>query len=45
VFGFVKQSRGATTINSRPGEGTVVTIYLPRATAFAMRSRESCDAE
>ena len=45
VFGFVKQSRGATTINSRPGEGTVVTVYLPRATAFAMQPQESCDAE
>ncbi|MBN9508511.1 MAG: hybrid sensor histidine kinase/response regulator [Alphaproteobacteria bacterium] len=44
VFGFVKQSRGATTITSRPGDGTVVTIYLPRAIALAMRAQESCDA-
>jgi signal transduction histidine kinase len=45
VFGFVKQSRGATTIASRPGEGTVVTIYLPRASSLAARTRQPCDAK
>ena len=31
VHGFVHQSGGALRIQSREGEGTVVTLYLPRA--------------
>ena len=31
VYGFVKQSQGAVAIESAPGEGTTVTLYLPRA--------------
>ena len=31
VYGFVKQSHGYIRIDSRPGEGAVVTILLPRA--------------
>jgi len=30
VYGFVKQSNGATTIDSAPGAGTTVTLYIPR---------------
>jgi PAS domain S-box-containing protein len=30
VYGFVKQSKGAVTLDSTPGVGTTVTLYLPR---------------
>jgi PAS domain S-box-containing protein len=30
VYGFVRQSRGAVTLDSAPGSGTTVTLYLPR---------------
>jgi PAS domain S-box-containing protein len=31
VYGFIKQSAGHVKIRSEPGEGTSVTLYLPRA--------------
>ena len=30
VYGFAKQSRGAVAIDSAPGEGTTILLYLPR---------------
>ncbi|MDR7270256.1 PAS domain S-box-containing protein [Pelomonas saccharophila] len=30
VYGFVKQSRGAVSIDSTPGFGTTISLYLPR---------------
>ncbi|EYD72692.1 hybrid sensor histidine kinase/response regulator [Limimaricola hongkongensis] len=36
VYGFVKQSGGHVTIESAPGQGTAVRIYLPRS----LRSEE-----
>jgi nitrogen-specific signal transduction histidine kinase/CheY-like chemotaxis protein len=36
VYGFAQQSGGMATIDSKLGEGTVVTLYLPRATRDAL---------
>jgi signal transduction histidine kinase/ActR/RegA family two-component response regulator len=33
VYGFAKQSGGAATLESTPGKGTSVTLFLPRAPA------------
>ena len=30
VYGFVKQSKGAIVIDSTPGAGTTITLYIPR---------------
>ena len=35
VYGFARQSGGGATIDSKLGEGTVVTLYLPRAASAA----------
>ena len=39
VYGFARQSGGAALIDSQPGQGTTVTILLPRATKAASRQR------
>jgi PAS domain S-box-containing protein len=31
VYGFVKQSGGHVTIDSKPGQGTTIRMYLPRS--------------
>jgi PAS domain S-box-containing protein len=36
VYGFARQSGGDVHISSRPGEGTTVTLYLPRSLAGAV---------
>ncbi len=33
IYGFARQSGGTATIDSAPGAGTTVSLYLPRATA------------
>jgi len=43
VYGFVRQSGGAMTIDSAPGKGTTIHLYLPRiaedASAAGVRGR------
>jgi CheY-like chemotaxis protein len=40
VLGFAKQSGGGVCVDSRPGRGTSVYIYLPRAQARAVEPGE-----
>jgi len=43
VYGFARQSRGAVTLDSTPGGGTTVTLYLPRPARE--RAAPALDAE
>lgn len=43
VFGFIHQSGGTVTVTSELGKGTCFTLYLPRSSAFHVRSSD--DAE
>jgi two-component system NtrC family sensor kinase len=38
VYGFARQSQGAVTARSKLGEGTAITLYLPRASTPPIRS-------
>jgi signal transduction histidine kinase/CheY-like chemotaxis protein len=38
VYGFVRQGGGAVTVDSAPGQGTTVSLYLPRAAAEESRT-------
>jgi PAS domain S-box-containing protein len=44
VYGFVKQSGGSITLDSRPGAGTTVTLLLPRAPEHALPEPEAREA-
>jgi signal transduction histidine kinase len=36
VYGFARQSEGHVMLDSEPGQGTIVRLYLPRSTAAAL---------
>ncbi len=40
VYGFVTQSHGAVVLDSAPGEGTTVTLYIPCASATTVAAIE-----
>jgi PAS domain S-box-containing protein len=44
VYGFVKQSRGAVTIDSAPGAGTTITLYIPRPSSAETTAAVTLDA-
>ncbi len=37
VYGFAKQSGGTVRLQSAPGEGTIVRVYLPRASGMVVQ--------
>jgi PAS domain S-box-containing protein len=43
VYGFVRQSGGALSLESTPGSGTEVTLYLPRGEAVDARVEEAAE--
>jgi signal transduction histidine kinase len=45
VYGFVRQSDGHVTIESEPGMGTTVALYLPKATQRPDAEVEAIQAE
>ena len=44
VYGFVKQSKGAVFIDSTPGHGTTVTLYIPQALTVDLSAIDAADA-
>jgi signal transduction histidine kinase len=43
VYGFVRQSGGAVRVHSVVGEGTTITILLPRATSELIEAATAGD--
>jgi PAS domain S-box-containing protein len=44
VYGFVKQSKGAIKIDSAPGAGTTLTLYIPRSWDVASPTAAAVDS-
>jgi signal transduction histidine kinase/CheY-like chemotaxis protein len=45
VYGFAKQSGGIATLESTPGKGSSVTLYLPRAAATPVAAQTNAATE
>ncbi|MFN3388995.1 MAG: ATP-binding protein [Allosphingosinicella sp.] len=41
IFGFARQSGGDVTLQSKPGEGTTIALYLPRSAETAGEAGEA----
>ena len=44
VYGFIKQSKGAISIDSTPGVGTTLTLYIPRPSNTAAPAQNDAEA-
>jgi PAS domain S-box-containing protein len=44
VYGFLKQSGGHVSLDSQPGKGTTITLYLPRAAAGHKTAEQAAPA-
>jgi CheY-like chemotaxis protein len=44
VYGFARQSGGGVAIESAPGKGATVRLYLPRSTAVAAEAAPAAEA-
>ena len=44
VYGIVKQSNGFVWVQSVPGEGTTISVYLPRAAGVAQAAEDEAPA-
>ncbi|WP_374275425.1 PAS domain S-box protein [Brevundimonas sp.] len=44
VYGFARQTGGGVKVESAPGEGTRITLYLPQLRRIARRDVETADA-
>jgi PAS domain S-box-containing protein len=45
VYGFANQSRGAINVQSQVGQGTIITLYLPRSQAVAAQGPQPADPQ
>jgi signal transduction histidine kinase len=45
IYGFTRQSGGTATVDSAPGLGTTVSLYLPRARTGEQPERPSSEAQ
>jgi CheY-like chemotaxis protein len=45
VYGFVRQSGGHVTVDSAPGRGTTIALYLPKATQMPDAEVEAAEAQ
>jgi len=45
VYGFAKESRGHVTVDSEPGRGTRVALYLPRTASGAMSTARTTTSD
>jgi CheY-like chemotaxis protein len=43
VYGFVKRARGDVLVESEPGRGTLVRLYLPRSAAAATEADDTAE--